>query len=66
MGDISVNTSLQALDKNREAIPGLYIAGNTMGNRFAVDYPTMCPGICNGMALHFGRVAGRNAASLEP
>jgi fumarate reductase flavoprotein subunit len=66
MGGISVNTSLQALDKNREAIPGLYIAGNTMGNRFAVDYPTMCPGICNGMALHFGRIAGKNAASLEP
>jgi fumarate reductase flavoprotein subunit len=66
MGGISVNTSLQALDKNREAIPGLYIAGNTMGNRFAVDYPTMCPGICNGMALHFGRIAGKNAASMEP
>lgn len=63
MGGIMVNTNLQALDKNREAIPGLYMAGNTMGNRFAYDYPTICPGICNGMALHFGRIAGRNAAS---
>jgi fumarate reductase flavoprotein subunit len=66
MGGIMVNTNLQALDKNWEPIPGLYIAGNTMGNRFAVDYPTMCPGICNGMALHFGRIAGKNAATLEP
>jgi fumarate reductase flavoprotein subunit len=66
MGGIMVDTSLQALDKNREAIPGLYLAGNTMGNRFAVDYPTICPGICNGMALHFGRVAGKNAATTEP
>ena len=66
MGGIMVNTSLQALDKNRKAIPGLYLAGNTMGNRFAVDYPTICPGICNGMALHFGRVAGKNAATAEP
>ena len=64
MGGIMVNTSLQALDKNWKPIPGLYVAGNTMGNRFAVDYPTMCPGICNGMALHFGRIAGKNAATL--
>jgi fumarate reductase flavoprotein subunit len=64
MGGIVVNTSLQALDEKWEVIPGLYMAGNTMGNRFAVDYTTMCPGICNGMALHFGRTAGRNAALL--
>lgn len=62
MGGIIVNTKLQALDKNWKAIQGLYMAGNTMGNRFAVDYPTMCPGICNGMALHFGRIAGKNSA----
>lgn len=65
MGGINVNPRLQALDKDWEVIPGLYLAGNTMGNRFAVDYPTMLPGICNGMALHFGRVAGRNAAMGE-
>ena len=65
IGGINVNTRLQALDKDWEVIPGLYLAGNTMGNRFAVDYPTMCPGICNGMAVHFGRVAGINAATLE-
>jgi len=66
MGGLNVNTKLQALDKDWEAIPGLYLAGNTMGNRFAVDYPTMAPGISHGMALHFGRVAGYNAATLEP
>lgn len=66
MGGLNVNTKLQALDKDWEVIPGLYLAGNTMGNRFAIDYPTTAPGICNGMALHFGRVAGRNAATLEP
>lgn len=66
MGGLNVNPRLQALDKDWEVIPGLYLAGNTMGNRFAVDYPTMVPGICNGMALHFGRIAGRNVATLEP
>ncbi len=66
VGGLNVNTKLQALDKDWEAIPGLYLAGNTMGNRFAVDYPTMVPGISHGTALHFGRVAGYNAATLEP
>ena len=65
MGGLNVNTKLQALDKDWKVIPGLYLAGNTVGNRFAVDYPTICPGISHGMALHFGRVAGMNAASLE-
>jgi succinate dehydrogenase/fumarate reductase flavoprotein subunit len=64
MGGITVNTRLEALDTDWNAIPGLYMAGNTMGNRFAGDYPTMCPGISLGMALHFGRVAGTNAATL--
>jgi len=66
MGGLNVNTQLQALDNNWEVIPGLYLAGNTMGNRFSTDYPTMCPGISHGMAIHFGRVAGINAANLEP
>lgn len=65
MGGINVNHKLQALDKDYEAVPGLYMAGNTMGNRFAVDYPTICPGISLGMALHYGRVAGINAVTLE-
>ncbi len=62
MGGLNINTKLQPLDKDWQAIPGLYLAGNTMGNRFAGDYPTMCPGLSHGMALHFGRIAGLNAA----
>jgi fumarate reductase flavoprotein subunit len=62
MGGLNVNSNLQPLDKDWQAIPGLYLAGNTMGNRFAGDYPTMCPGLSHGMAIHFGRIAGLNAA----
>jgi fumarate reductase flavoprotein subunit len=62
MGGLNINARLQALDKNWKAIPGLYLAGNTMGNRFAGDYSTMCPGLSHGMAIHFGRIAGQNAA----
>jgi fumarate reductase flavoprotein subunit len=61
LGGLNINDRLQPLDKNWEAIPGIYLAGNTMGNRFAVDYPTMCPGLSHGMAIHFGRIAGLNA-----
>jgi fumarate reductase flavoprotein subunit len=63
LGGLNINHELQPLDKDWEVIPGLYLAGNTMGNRFAGDYPTMCPGLSHGMAIHFGRVAGLNAAS---
>jgi fumarate reductase flavoprotein subunit len=62
LGGLNVNRKLQPLDKDWKPIQGIYLAGNTMGNRFAVDYPTMCPGLSHGMAIHFGRVAGMNAA----
>jgi fumarate reductase flavoprotein subunit len=65
MGGLNVNQRLQPLNKDWEAIPGIYLAGNTMGNRFAVDYPTMCPGLSHGMAIHFGRIAGLNAVSQK-
>jgi len=64
LGGLNVNTKLQPLDKDWEAIPGLYLAGNTVGNFFAGDYSTMCPGLSHGMVIHFGRVAGLNAATL--
>jgi fumarate reductase flavoprotein subunit len=65
LGGLNINRELQPLDKDWESIPGIYLAGNTMGNRFAVDYPTMCPGLSHGMAIHFGRLAGMNAASQK-
>lgn len=43
-------------------IEGLFVAGNTQGNRFAIEYPTTVPGLSHSMALTFGRKAGLNAA----
>jgi fumarate reductase flavoprotein subunit len=40
LGGLITNTRFQALNKGRQDIPGLYLAGNTAGNRFAIDYPT--------------------------
>jgi fumarate reductase flavoprotein subunit len=65
LGGMNINGKLQPLDKDWAVIPGIYLAGNTMGNRFAVDYPTMCPGLSHGMAIHFGRIAGLNATSQK-
>jgi fumarate reductase flavoprotein subunit len=65
MGGLNVNTRLQVVDKDWNVITGLYLAGNVMGGLFAVDYPTMVPGLAHGTALFFGRIAGRNAATLE-
>jgi fumarate reductase flavoprotein subunit len=63
LGGLNVNTKLQMLDSEWKAIPGIYLAGNTVGNRFAVDYPTMCPGLSHGMAWTTGRLAGLSAAA---
>jgi fumarate reductase flavoprotein subunit len=65
LGGLNINQKLQPLDKDWEIIPGIYLAGNTMGGRFAGDYPTMCPGLSHGMAIHFGRIAGLNAVSQK-
>lgn len=65
LGGLNVNTKLQPLDKDREVIQGLYLAGNVVGNRFAVDYPLIFPGFTHAMALFTGRMAGQNAVSLE-
>jgi fumarate reductase flavoprotein subunit len=62
LGGLNTNTKLQPLDSERRVIPGLYLAGNTVGNRFEVDYTTMCPGLSHGMAYVTGRLAGLNAA----
>ncbi len=63
MGGLNTNIKLQPLDAERRIIPGLYLAGNTVGNRFAVDYPTMCPGLTHGMAYVTGSLAGSYAAA---
>jgi len=63
LGGIITNPKFQPLDKDRKVIPGLYLAGNTVGNRFAVDYPTMCAGLSHGFAWTTGRLTGLSAAA---
>jgi succinate dehydrogenase/fumarate reductase flavoprotein subunit len=62
IGGIDVDEKLRALDPDKVVIPGLYVAGNTQGGRFLVDYPVTVAGASHSMALAFGRLAGRMAA----
>jgi len=62
MGGLVVNPRLQPVDDKGRAINGLYLAGNTVGRRFANDYPVMLPGLSHSMAWTHGFLAGRYAA----
>ena len=42
-------------------IPGLYVAGNIQGNRYAVEYPICMKGVSHSMCMYYGYVAGKNA-----
>jgi fumarate reductase flavoprotein subunit len=63
MGGLLCNADLQAYDADFNVIRGLYLAGNTVGRRFAVSYPTTCPGVSNGLALTHGRYAALKAVA---
>lgn len=65
MGGLDCDTSCRVLGDDMLPIPGLYVAGNTMGRRFSVEYPVTQAGISLSMALTFGRLAGTMAASEE-
>ena len=49
-------------DQNDEIIPGLYIAGNTQGERFAINYVPTMSGMSHSLAMYYGYVAGKNMA----
>ena len=63
IGGFDCDTQCRALDADKNPVPGLYVAGNTMGGRFLVDYPVVVAGASHSMAMSFGRLAGRAAAS---
>ncbi len=65
LGGLICNPKFQPLDADNRVIPGLYLAGNTVGRRFAVDYPTMCQGLSHGFAWTSGRLVGLDAAAAK-
>ena len=65
IGGIDRDAQCRALDAEKNPVPGLFVAGNTMGGRFLVDYPVTVAGASHSMAMSFGRLAGRVAAVGE-
>ena len=61
VGGLESDEECHVYDDDRNVIPGLYVAGNMQGCRFAVEYPTTVPGISHSMALTYGKIAGENA-----
>ncbi len=64
VGGLDCDSNCNVFDGERRPIPGLYVCGNTQGNRFPVDYPMILPGISHSSCITFGRLAGTNAAEF--
>jgi fumarate reductase flavoprotein subunit len=62
---LRVNTKLEVLDEHDEPLGGLYAVGNVQGDMFAVDYPTVFPGLSHGRCVTFGRLVGLRLAGKE-
>ena len=61
IGGLESDEDCHTFDAGRNVIPGLYVAGNIQGNRFATEYPIGLKGVSHSMAMYYGYVAGKNA-----
>ena len=61
IGGLESDEDCHTFDAYRNVIPGLYVAGNIQGNRFATEYPIGLKGVSHSMAMYYGYVAGKNA-----
>lgn len=62
-GGPSSDENCHTFDADGNVIPGLYVTGNTMGDRYALQKPISVCGLSVGLSLFYGAVAGRNAAN---
>ena len=61
IGGLESDEDCHTFDADRNVIPGLYVAGNIQGNRFAPEYPIGLKGVSHSMAMYYGYIAGKNA-----
>ena len=61
IGGLESDEDCHTFYADRNVIPGLYVAGNIQGNRFATEYPIGLKGVSHSMAMYYGYVAGKNA-----
>lgn len=63
MNGVRVNTNLEAIDENGDALGGLYMIGNDMGGFFSNSYPQMFGGTMQGKTVCFARLATLHAVT---
>jgi fumarate reductase flavoprotein subunit len=61
LGGLRINHRMEVLDRNNEAIRGLYAAGNDTGGWETDTYNIHLPGTTFGFAVNSGRIAGESA-----
>ncbi|HHZ01326.1 MAG TPA: FAD-binding protein [Tissierellia bacterium] len=60
---VRINTNMQAIDENGDAIDGLYVVGNDSGGFFANSYPQYYGGLAQGRTTCFARLAALHAVT---
>ena len=64
LGGIITDGEQNALDKDFNPIPGLYVTGNDCGRRFGQEYVTPIPGLSLGFCITLGRECGRSVGTF--
>lgn len=64
MGGLKSDEECCVYNTEGKIIPGLFVAGNVQGDRFAVSYPISLKGLSIGMAQFYGYVAGQNVVNM--
>lgn len=60
---IRINTNLQAINEDGDAIEGMYVVGNDSGGFFANSYPEFYGGLAQGRTTCFARLAALHAVT---
>jgi fumarate reductase flavoprotein subunit len=61
LGGVKINAKIEALDKDGNAIPGLYVAGTDAGGMYGDSYDLLLGGGTVAFAVNSGRIAAENA-----
>lgn len=60
-GGLVSDEECHVYSKEGKIIPGIYVAGNIQGSRYAVQYPIAIKGVSHSLCLFYGYIAGKNA-----
>jgi succinate dehydrogenase/fumarate reductase flavoprotein subunit len=62
-GGLASDEDCHVYSNDGKIIPGLYVAGNIQGSRYAVAYPIALRGVSHSLCMTYGYIAGKNAVA---